>query len=107
MWQFREKLRKERGGREKTGGEDGESYKQMSLRDLKLDTKDDEGGASEAQMSGGRERGKKAKRKRKKAIRERPKQQYKSRKREKCARACTQTRFQKGARERKQLITEW
>lgn len=75
-------------------GEDGESYKQMSLRDLKLDTKDDEGGASEAQMSGERG-GKKGKAERKKAIRERPKQQYKSRKREKCARACTQTQFQR------------
>lgn len=84
-------MRNERVGREKTRGEDGESYKQMSLRDLKLDTKDNEGGASETQMRGG----KKGKAERKKAIRERPKQQYKSRKREKCARACTQTQFQR------------
>lgn len=79
------------------GGEGGESYEQMSLRDLKLDTKDDEGGASETQMSGERKR---QSGKEKKAIRERPKQQYKSREREKCARAGTQTQFQKDAREK-------
>lgn len=57
-------------------GEEGDGGEQMSVRDLKLDTKDDGGGEGETQ--------------REKAIRERPKQ------REKGARACIQTPFQKG-----------
>lgn len=56
-------------------GNAGVSEEQMSVRDLKLDTKPEEGGESKEQ--------------REKAISRRPKQE------EKCAHACNQAQFQR------------